>query len=116
MIRFLKALILLPVAIVVVLLAVANRTPVLVSLDPFTPEAPEFATTLPLFAVIFAAVMAGVVIGGVAAWLAQGKHRRARRQYGREVRHLRNEAERLRAQGQAPASVPALHSSHVSQL
>ena len=75
MIRFLKALILLPVAILVVLLAVANRHQVTLSLDPFSQEAPEFATQLPLFAVIFAAVMLGVVIGGVAAWLAQGKNR-----------------------------------------
>ena len=35
MLRFLKALILLPVAILVVLAAVANRAPVTVSLDPF---------------------------------------------------------------------------------
>ena len=60
MIRFLKALILLPVAILVVLLAVANRAPVTLSLDPFSQDAPEFATQLPLFAVIFAAVMVGV--------------------------------------------------------
>jgi uncharacterized integral membrane protein len=116
MIRFLKALILLPVAILVVLLAVANRGDVTLSLDPFSPEAPEIATTVPLFAVIFAAVMLGVVIGGVATWLAQGKHRRARRQYGREVRHLKHETERLRAQAPAPSNVPALPSSSLAQL
>ena len=42
-IRFLKALILLPVAILIVLLAVANRAPVTLSLDPFSQDAPEFA-------------------------------------------------------------------------
>jgi uncharacterized integral membrane protein len=109
MIRFVKALILLPVAILVVLLAVANRAPVQLSLDPFSPEAPEIATTLPLFAIIFAAIMVGVVIGGVATWLSQGKHRRARRQYRREVGHLRTETERLRTQSAAgaPALPPA---------
>ena len=56
MIRFLKALILLPVAILVVLLAVANRKPVLLSLDPFSQDAPEFSVTVPLFGVIFLAV------------------------------------------------------------
>lgn len=118
MIRFLKALVLLPVAIVVVLLAVANRGPVTLSLDPFSPDVPEIATTVPLYAVIFAAVASGIVIGGVATWLAQAKHRRARRQYGREMRHLKHETERLRAQ-QAPAAsnVPALPgSSHLSPL
>lgn len=110
MIRFLKALILLPVAIVVVLLAVANRAPVTLSLDPFSPEAPEIATSLPLFAVIFAAVMLGVVIGGTATWLSQSKHRRGRRQFRREARHLQNETERLRTQMQV-SRAPALPAS-----
>src|SRR5690242_7251129 len=75
MIRFLKALILLPIAILIILLAVANRAPVQLSLDPFSQDAPEIATNLPLFAVIFASVMVGIVIGGTATWLSQGKHR-----------------------------------------
>jgi uncharacterized integral membrane protein len=112
MIRFLKALILLPVAILIVLLAVANRAPVQLSLDPFSQDAPEIATNLPLFAVIFASVMVGILIGGTATWLSQGKHRRARRLYRREVGHLRTETERLRSQ---PSHVPAL-TSHSSYL
>jgi len=110
-IRFLKALILLPIAILVVLLAVANRAPVTLSFDPFSQEAPEFSTQLPLFAVIFAAIMLGVVIGGTATWLAQSKHRKARRRYGREVRQLRTETERLRTQTPPASSLPALTSS-----
>jgi hypothetical protein len=96
MLRFLKALILLPVAIVVVLLAVANRGPVTFSLDPFANGVPALALVLPLYAVVFAAVALGIVIGGIAAWSAQGKHRRARRSQGRELSRLRSEAERLR--------------------
>jgi predicted ribosomally synthesized peptide with SipW-like signal peptide len=107
MIRFLKALLLLPVAILVVLLAVANRAPVQLSLDPFSQDAPEIATSLPLFAIIFAAVMVGVVIGGTAAWLSQSKHRRARRQYRREVGHLRTETERLRTQSSGAPALPS---------
>ncbi|MBF9233197.1 lipopolysaccharide assembly protein LapA domain-containing protein [Microvirga alba] len=109
MIRFLKALVLLPVAILIVLLAVANRGVVTLSLDPFSQDAPEFAVQVPLFAVIFAAVAIGVLIGGTATWIAQGKHRRARRQFKREVSRLRDEAERLRAQTPMPvlpASLP----------
>ena len=107
MIRFLKALVLLPVAILVVLLAVANRAPVQVSLDPFSQEAPEFATEVPLYAVIFAAVIVGVLVGGIATWLTQAKHRRARRQYRREAQHLKGETDRMRAQAAHPG-VPAL--------
>jgi uncharacterized integral membrane protein len=106
-IRFLKALILLPVAILIVLLAVANRAPVTLSLDPFSQEAPEFAFQLPLFAVIFAAVMLGVVIGGTATWLAQGKNRKSRRRLRRETRQLRYETERLKAQTPSNSNLPA---------
>jgi uncharacterized integral membrane protein len=107
--QFLKALILLPIAIVVVLFAVANRAPVTVSFDPFSRPAPMFSTTLPLFAVILAAVMVGVLIGGVASWLAQSKHRRLERRYRREARRLRDERERLRERP-GSAHVPALAS------
>ena len=107
MIRFLKALVLLPVAILIVLLAVANRGPVTLSLDPFSQDAPEFATQLPLFAVIFAAVMLGVVIGGTASWLAQGKYRKSRRRLRRETRQLRYETERLKAQTPSNTNLPA---------
>ncbi len=112
MVRFLKALILLPVSILVVLLAVANRAPVTLSLDPFSQEAPEFSTSAPLFAVIFASVMLGVLIGGAAAWLAQGRNRSAKRQARREAQHLRQETERLRVQ--AASSAPALPSPRAS--
>jgi uncharacterized integral membrane protein len=105
--QFLKGLILLPIAIVVVLLAVANRAPVTLSFDPFSRPEPMFSATLPLFVVIFIAVAIGVVIGGVAAWLAQSKHRRRERLYRREARHLRNETERLRAHAPSPG-LPAL--------
>lgn len=109
MIRFLKALILLPIAILIVLLAVANRAPVTLSLDPFSQEAPEFSTQLPLFAVIFAAVMVGVVIGGTATWLAQSRNRQERRRFRREASRLRDETERLRER-QASGTSPALPS------
>jgi uncharacterized integral membrane protein len=103
---FLKALILLPVAIAVVLLAVANRGPVSLSFDPIGADS-RLTLTVPLFAVIFAAVMLGVVIGGVGAWLAQAKHRKAERRYRREIHHLRSDAERLRARSETTAMVPS---------
>ena len=107
MVSFLKALLLFPFAILVVLLAVANRGPVTLSLDPFSREAPEIALNVPLFAVIFGAVMLGVVIGGIGAWLAQGKHRRAERQYKREARRLRADTGRTRPVSSSPGTALA---------
>lgn len=98
---FIKGLLLLPVAVLVVLLAVANRAPVLLSLDPVSAGPPQLALSVPLFVLLFAALAIGVVVGGVASWLAQGRHRRAERNYRRELNSLRQERDRLRARQQA---------------
>ena len=96
MVGFLKALILFPVAVIVVLLAVANRGPVLLSFDPFTRGQPDLSLTLPLFALILASVALGVVLGGVGSWIAAGRQRRERRVSARELNRLKAEADRLR--------------------
>ncbi|GGC64227.1 lipopolysaccharide assembly protein LapA domain-containing protein [Chelatococcus reniformis] len=102
----LRLLVLLPLAIVIVLLAIANRTPVLVSLDPFTPDAPALGIQLPLFVVMFAALLLGVLVGGLASWLVQGRHRRAARLNRREAERLKGETERLKSA--LAARAPAL--------
>lgn len=104
---FFKALVLVPVALIVVLFSVANRAPVRVSLDPVSRDAPAFAFDLPLFAVVLAAIAIGILIGGFAAWLAQGKHRKAARINRREADKLRNEAQSLRA-AVPDSALPAL--------
>lgn len=68
-----------PIAVALILLSVANRTPITLSLDPFRPESPAFAITLPFFVYIFAALMIGLIMGGVVTWLRQGKNRKAAR-------------------------------------
>ncbi|MDB5510770.1 MAG: LapA family protein [Enterovirga sp.] len=97
MLSFLKALVLLPIALVVVLLSVANRAPVTFSFDPFANGAPELAVTLPLFAVVLGSLALGVILGGFGSWIAAGKQRRARRSSSREINRLKAEADRLRA-------------------
>jgi uncharacterized integral membrane protein len=86
---------------VAVLLAVANRGPVSVVLDPFAREAPSLVYKLPLFALVLGAVVVGVLLGGIGAWLTQAKHRRAERQLRRETEQLRVEVARLKQQGTA---------------
>jgi len=106
---FFKALVLVPVALIIVLFSVANRAPVRVSFDPISRDAPAFALDLPLFAVILAAIAVGILIGGFASWLAQGKHRKAARVNRREADKLRNEAQSLRA-AVPDSALPALTS------
>ncbi len=92
--KFVAAVILIPLAIVIIAFAVANRQIVTVSLDPFSSEHPASSVTLPLFALILLLLIAGVVIGGVAAWLRQAQWRRVARRLEREA----DVARRSRAQ------------------
>ena len=102
---FLKALVLLPIAIAVILLSVANRGPVTLSFDPVSgPGASQFTVTIPIFALIFACVAAGVLIGGIAAWLVQGKHRAAERHYKREAKRLKAEMQHAGVRTGVPAT------------
>src|SRR5437868_14486604 len=79
------ALVLVPLAVLIVLFAVANRASVVVSLDPFSAEAPAFAVAAPLFLVVLCALIFGVIVGGLAAWLRQAKWRHAARRLEREL-------------------------------
>lgn len=92
---FLKAVILVPIAILAVAFAVANRQIVSVSFDPFSAAAPVFALAAPMFLMVFILLMAGVVIGGVAAWLGQAHYRRAARRAQDDMDDLHAEIERL---------------------
>ena len=108
--KILAAVILVPLGLVIVGLAVANREMVTVSFDPFNAASPAFALSAPLFLLVLILLIVGVIIGGVSAWIRQGKWRRAARRLDVELRDTRAEAETLRRRlvaGEArPASSP----------
>ncbi len=74
--RFLKTIVIIPAAAALVALALANRQPVTVSFDPFDSSDPDLMITVPFYLVGFTVLIAGVVLGGIATWLRQGKPRR----------------------------------------
>jgi uncharacterized integral membrane protein len=78
--RFLSIAVYIPLAIVLIALAVANRTPVDFTLDPFNPGNPGLTITLPLFVCVFAALALGLVVGSTATWFRQGRYRKLARQ------------------------------------
>ena len=99
MLKAAKFVVLALVAVVLLLFAFANRQIVDVSFDPFAANgAPAFAVAAPLFLVLMIALIIGVVIGGAAVWLSQGRFRR-------EARRRRAEVERLRSQSAGVTSV-----------
>jgi uncharacterized integral membrane protein len=104
--RIVAVLILVPLAIIIIAFAVANRHEVTVSLDPFGTSAPAASLTLPLFALLILVLIIGVVIGGSAAWLRQGRWRRAARRLEREAKELVARLEAHQAASAEPSIVP----------
>ena len=98
--RIVSWLIGLPVAVVVVGLAVANRHSVRFSLDPFSADAPLLAFDVPLYALLLAAAFAGMLAGGIASWLSQGRWRKAARSARAENARLRFERDRARREAE----------------
>ncbi len=107
--RLLAWIILVPLSIAIVLFAVANRADVVVSFDPFSHASPAFAVTVPLFAVIFCAVIVGVLVGGIVVSFGKLRWRLTARRAERENTRLKAEAEeRAKAEFAAAARTPAL--------
>jgi len=88
-------IILVPLSVALILFALANRQLTIVNFNPFV--SPEALTApgvgVPLFLVIFAVLLIGVVLGGIAAWFAAGRVRRDRRRWQREAERLNRELE-----------------------
>jgi uncharacterized integral membrane protein len=90
MLKLVKFLIVAPIALLLLVFAFANRQVVSISFDPFvSDDSPAFALTAPLFLVLILTLMVGVIVGGAAVWLSQGRFRRAARRNRAEVDRLR---------------------------
>ncbi len=100
--KFLRGLVMIPAAMVLGLLAMANRQPVTVSFDPFDPSDPQFTVTVPLYVLGFTILVAGVALGGIAAWLKQGRHRRLGSRLAAENIVIRHELASLKGRAARP--------------
>ena len=95
--RIVGWLVLLPLAAVLVVFALANRQWVAVNFDPLSSGTPLIpALDLPLFVVIYAMLIIGIVMGGTAVWLTQGRNRREKRRLRRQTETLERELAALR--------------------
>jgi hypothetical protein len=103
MTRLLLAILMMLAAAAMVAFAVANRTLVNVSFDPFDPTDPAYVATMPLYL--------GAIVGGLSA-SNQRKWRRERRRLEVELGRVRAELDRvkrdaaLREVRPAPSSHP----------
>lgn len=113
--RLLYLFLLLPIGIALIVLSVANRQHVTLRLDPFNDVDPALSLDWPFFAFLFAALLLGMVIGGIAVWFGQGKYRKEARRERGQARRWRDEAEENRKRiDELAASLSASQSSGAS--
>jgi hypothetical protein len=96
--RIVGWVVLVPLCLVLIVFALANRQLVVVNVNPFVPS--EALSTpgvgVPLFLVLFTVLLFGVILGGVSTWFAQGQHRRDERNWKREAERLNREVSAMR--------------------
>lgn len=101
-IRFFKYLFLVVVALVLVLMAFANRETVLLEVIPEA-LAPwlglQYAIELPLFLVVLGSVMVGILVGFVWEWLREHRHRAEARTHKQAAKALEREVQTLKGPG-----------------
>lgn len=101
----LRLIVFVPLGLLILFFAMANRTSVKIFLDPFPDaDAAGLSFEAPLFLVVLASVGIGVIAGGVSSWLSHLSVRRAAKLARAEAFKARGEIEELRQQ--ALASLP----------
>ena len=111
--KLILVFVVLPLAVVLIALAVVNRKPALLVLDPLGGTEPGLSLEAPLFLLLLGAFAFGLVVGGIATWIGQGKWRRLAREETRQARDWRRQADRLEKElestdrGAARAQLPA---------
>jgi uncharacterized integral membrane protein len=106
--KIVNLLILLPLGVILIIFCVANRQSVTLALNPFRPEDQVLSTQAPLFVLMFAALIVGMLVGSAVTWFNQGKHRKRARTQSREAVRWQAEADRHRSRadeivGQLPS-------------
>lgn len=96
----------LPLAIIAIGFAVANREWVTVSFDPINRAMPFATLAMPLWALFFAGIFVGIFIGWFVAWRGAGKHRRSARDARIELVRVQQQHEREKRELQQ--SLPAV--------
>lgn len=97
--KIVNLVVLLPLGVVLIVLAVANRQIVTLALNPFRPQDSVLAVSAPFFLFLFVALLLGMVLGSGLTWWTQGKYRKQARIEAREAVKWKSEHETARQQG-----------------
>ena len=102
--KIVNIVVLVPIAIVLIVLSVANRQTVTLALNPFNPADSVLSASAPFFLFLFLAVILGMVIGSMATWFSQGKYRKRARNEAHEAVKWHTEAEKQKVRAETIAS------------
>ncbi len=95
----LRLLVYIPLGLLILYFALANRGSVKISLDPFPGgAASNLSFEAPLFLVVLTSVAVGVLAGGLSSWLTHAPLRRTAKQARAEASKVKSEIEQLRQQ------------------
>jgi hypothetical protein len=104
--KLVVALVVVPLGALLVALAVVNRKTAILVLDPFGGGESRLSLEAPLFLFLLGGFALGLVVGGLATWLGQGKWRRTARARARETRDLRRQTSLLENELEGLHSAP----------
>jgi uncharacterized integral membrane protein len=106
--RILRWIIGVPLALAVAAFAVANRRWTELSLDPFSQENPAIALGMPVWALFFAGILLGLLVGWAVSWVSHGKWRKAARDARAEASRLQIEMSDLKGNAQRPVTAATM--------
>ncbi|MEO0369888.1 MAG: DUF1049 domain-containing protein [Pseudomonadota bacterium] len=100
--RYIRYAILASIAVVLIVVAMANRG--MVTVQALPTELAQIVgmnavQELPLFVVIFAGILGGLVLGFIWEWIREAKERAAAARTAREMERMRAEIKRLKQSG-----------------
>lgn len=87
--KFVWLFLVLPAGVILIAFSLANRHSVRLILDPLSTQDPYLSISAPLFLLLLSSLLIGVLLGGFATWLGQGKWRKQARENARQVDTLR---------------------------
>jgi uncharacterized integral membrane protein len=90
-----------PIFVVVVAFSIANHGTQEISLWPVS----ETTITLPQYAIVLAAMLVGILLGGMMSWIHGSPGRHERRMLNREVSSLRQQVKELRGKLESAGNV-----------
>ena len=102
----------LPIAVIGVGFAVANRDWVTVSFDPFNRTLPVATMSMPLWTLFFAGIFVGIFVGWFVAWRGAARHRRSARDAKIEL--IRKEQQHEREKRELQQHLPVIRPENVS--